>query len=102
MQQELTHRIRTHPKFTELVRRRNRLGYTLSAVVLAVYCAFILAIAFAPKALGTPLWDGAVTSVGIPIGVAIIVISFLVTGLYVRRANAEFDELNRQIIEDTL
>lgn len=101
MQQEITHRIRTHPKFAELVSKRNRLGLILSLLVMAMYFAFILAVAFAPKALGASL-AGGITTVGIPIGVLIIVTAFLLTGVYVRRANAEFDELNRQIIEDTV
>jgi len=101
MQQELTHRIRTHPKFAELVQKRTRLGILLSSVVMVIYFAFIVAVAFAPGLLGARLGDG-VTTVGIPVGIAIIVAAFLLTGVYVRRANAEFDELNRKIIEDTL
>lgn len=101
MQQELTHRIRTHPKFQELVRKRTRLGVVLSLVVVFLYFSFILAVAFAPASLGAPLAAGGVTTVGIPIGLGIIVAAFILTGIYVTKANAEFDELNRQIIEDT-
>ena len=101
-QQEITHRIRSHPKFAELVAKRSRLGLILSLIVIAMYFAFILLVAFAPGVLGTPLSEGGVTTLGIPIGVVIILAAFLLTGIYVRRANAEFDELNRQIIEETL
>jgi len=101
MQQELTHRIRSHPKFAELVSKRTSLGIMLSAVVLVVYFGFILLIAFAPAVLGMPLGSGVMT-VGIPVGLGIIIIAFALTGIYVVRANSEFDELNRQIIEDTL
>ena len=52
-----------------------------------------------PKLLGTPI-SGVIT-LGIPVGVFIIVAAFVLTGIYVRRANSEFDELNRQIIEET-
>ncbi|HYE51470.1 MAG TPA: DUF485 domain-containing protein [Azospirillaceae bacterium] len=102
MHQEITHRIRNHPKFAELVHKRSRLGLILSLVVVAMYFAFILLVAFAPGVLGTPIADGSVITVGIPIGALIIVLAFALTGIYVRRANAEFDELNRQIIEETL
>ncbi|QJE74226.1 DUF485 domain-containing protein [Aerophototrophica crusticola] len=101
MQQELTHRIRKHPKFAELVAKRTRLGLILSLIVLVLYFAFILTVAFKPALLATSL-AGGVTTVGIPVGVFVIVSAFLLTGIYVRKANAEFDELNRQIIEDTL
>jgi uncharacterized membrane protein (DUF485 family) len=56
-------------------------------------------VAFAPKLLGTPVLG--VITLGIPVGVFIIVVAFVLTGIYVRRANSEFDELNRQIIEET-
>ena len=41
-----------------------------------------------------------VTTIGIPIGMAVIVFSIVITGLYVRRANGEFDRLTREIIEE--
>ena len=40
------------------------------------------------------------TTIGIPIGMAVIVFSIVITGLYVRRANGEFDALTREIIEE--
>ena len=45
-----------------------------------------------------PLGAG-VTTIGIPIGMAVIVFSVIVTGLYVRRANGEFDALTRDILQ---
>ncbi|MCJ7764724.1 MAG: DUF485 domain-containing protein, partial [Thiovulaceae bacterium] len=54
-------------------------------------------IAFEPSLLGTPLGDDTVTTVGIPIGMAIIVFAFVLTGVYVRRANTEFDQLTAKI-----
>jgi uncharacterized membrane protein (DUF485 family) len=92
--------IRESPKFRELVRRRSRFAWTLTGLVLAVYYAFILLVAFAPELLGKPLAEGALTTVGIPVGVGIIVFAFLLTGLYVRRANRDFDRLNQAILDE--
>jgi uncharacterized membrane protein (DUF485 family) len=100
MQQEITARIRNNPKFEELVRKRTAFGWRLSVVMLVIYYLFVLLVAFAPEVLGTPLFEGSVITIGIPLGVVIIVSAFVLTGIYVRRANTEFDELNRQIIED--
>jgi uncharacterized membrane protein (DUF485 family) len=100
MQQELTTRIRNNPKFEELVRKRTAFGWRLSIVMLSIYFLFILLVAFAPGVLGTPLVEGSVITLGIPLGVVIIVSAFVLTGIYVHRANREFDELNRQIIEE--
>ncbi|QQP88650.1 DUF485 domain-containing protein [Skermanella sp. TT6] len=98
MQRELTTKIRNNPKFEELTRKRAAYGWLLSIVMLVIYYGFILLVAFAPKALGTPVFG--VITIGIPLGALIIVSAFVLTGIYVRRANSEFDELNRQIIED--
>ncbi len=92
-------RIRNDPRFLELVAKRSKYAWTLSIVMLAIYYGFILVIAFAPAILGIPLAPGAATTIGIPIGVLIILAAFVLTGLYVRRANGEFDALNRQIVE---
>jgi uncharacterized membrane protein (DUF485 family) len=92
-------RVTNDPRFRDLVARRSKFAWTLAVVMLAIYYGFILIIAFAPALLGTPLAPGAVTTVGIPVGVLIIIAAFVLTGIYVRRANAEFDALNQQIVE---
>jgi uncharacterized membrane protein (DUF485 family) len=94
-------RIRTDPRFVELIAKRSRYAWTLSIVMLVIYYGFILIIAFAPSVLGTPLAPGAATTVGIPVGILIILAAFVLTGLYVRRANSEFDALTRQIVESS-
>jgi uncharacterized membrane protein (DUF485 family) len=38
--------------------------------------------------------------VGIPVGLFIIISAFLLTGVYVRKANTEFDQLNQEIVEE--
>jgi uncharacterized membrane protein (DUF485 family) len=91
-------RIRQGPLFRELVAKRTRFAWTLSAVMLAIYFGFILIIAFAPKLLGKPIGGGVMT-VGIPVGLFVIVSAFVLTGIYVQRANSEFDNLTQRIME---
>jgi len=64
-----------------------------------MFYAYILVIAFNKDLLATKLGDGVMT-VAFPIGAAIIVISFITTLIYVRRANSEFEDLTNQIKED--
>ncbi|EJA4670809.1 DUF485 domain-containing protein, partial [Escherichia coli] len=59
-----------------------------------------LLIAFAPGWLGTPISEGSSVTRGIPIGVGLIVVSFVLTGIYVIRANGEFDRLNHQVLQE--
>lgn len=88
--QELLRRVQNDPAFTAMVQRRSKLAWKLSALMLAIYFGFILMIAFAPALLGTPIGEG-VTTIGIPIGVLVILSAFVLTGWYVHRANADFD-----------
>ncbi|WFU43263.1 DUF485 domain-containing protein [Bradyrhizobium sp. CB82] len=92
-------RIERDPNYQELVRRRSSLGWMLSLIMLVVYFGFILLVAYAPKFLGTPLGSG-VTTIGIPIGLSVIVLAFVLTGLYVRQANSSYDVLVRKIVEE--
>jgi uncharacterized membrane protein (DUF485 family) len=92
-------RIMADPKYRELVGKRSRFAWFLTALMLITYYGFVILIAFDPGFLGTPLSEGSVTTIGFPLGVAVIVISILLTGVYVRRANGEFDELTKQLID---
>jgi uncharacterized membrane protein (DUF485 family) len=91
-------RVKDDPQFQELIAKRSRFAWSLSAAMLVIYFGFIFIIAFAPKVLAVPLGAG-VTTVGIPVGLFVIIAAFVLTGIYVRRANSEFDTMTRQIIE---
>lgn len=94
-------RIRNSSKFQELVARRSGFAWTLSAIVLVCYYSFMMVVAFAPKLLATPLFsDASVMTVAWPIGACLIIGSWILTGVYIRRANSEFDELNQEILKE--
>jgi uncharacterized membrane protein (DUF485 family) len=82
--------IAADPRYLALVRRRDRFAWTLTAIVLAAYFGFILLVAFDKPLLAAPIAGGA-TSLGIPIGLGVILLSIVLTGVYVRRANGAFD-----------
>ncbi len=92
--------IAENPKFEELVRTRSRFAWSLSILMLLVYQGFILLVAFDPAFLAQRLFPDGVMTVGIPIGVGVIVFAFLLTGIYVVRANGRFDELNNELIKE--
>ena len=100
MSDDAIQRIRHHPKFLELERKRSRFSWGLSALMLAIYYGYILVVAFAPGMLGQPLSAGSATTVGMPIGVGVILAAVVLTGVYVWRANGEFDRLTREIVEN--
>jgi uncharacterized membrane protein (DUF485 family) len=93
--------IENNPKFQQLVAARKSLGWTLSAVMLAIYFGFILLVAFNKPFLGTPLATGSVATIGIVIGLGVIISAFVLTGIYVSKANATYDALTKQIVEES-
>ena len=92
-------RILSNPKFQELVRTRSGFAWTLSAVMLVIYLGFIFLVAFARDLMAMKIGSG-VTSLGIILGLVVIVSAFLLTGLYVRRANSRFDDLTRDLTKE--
>ena len=93
MNKELVEKIKANPDYQKLIKTRTGYAIKMSIAMLVVYFAFILTIAFNPSALAAPLSDGGVTTIGIPIGIAIIIFAFTLTGMYTKRANSEFDDL---------
>jgi uncharacterized membrane protein (DUF485 family) len=99
MDKEIIEKIKNNPSYQELLAKRGPFAWKLTILMLVVYYAFILTIAFSPVTLGTALGDG-VTTIGIPVGIIIIIFSFILTGIYTNRANSEFDKLVESIKED--
>ena len=69
--------------------------------MLVVYYGFILLIAFQKGMLAARIGDGVMTW-GIPIGFGVILFTILITGIYVRRANSEFDDLSEKVKREAL
>lgn len=96
MEPKLAQRIAAHPSYRELRARRSRFGWTLTLAMMVVYDGFILLVAFDKPLLSSRLGQGVMT-LGMPLGLGVIVFTVLVTALYVRRANREFDRLSDEI-----
>jgi len=92
--------IERNPKFIQLVNARKSLGWTLSVLMLAIYLGFILLVSFAPGFLSLKLGAGVLTW-GPVIGVLVILSAFVLTGIYVRKANDAYDTLTRAIVEES-
>lgn len=100
MNDSIYQRIERNPRFQELVTKRERFAWLLSLIMLTFYVIFILLIAFRPDLLGAQVSPGSSITWGIPMGVGLILSAFILTGIYVYRANGEFDRLNRVILKE--
>ena len=101
MESNLVERIAAHPKYQELKSKRTSFGLWLTLAMMVVYFGFILLVAFNKPLLATRLGDGVMT-LGMPIGLGVIVFTVLITAFYVRRANREFDRLSDEINQAVL
>lgn len=97
MNKETVEKIKSNPDYQKLVKTRNGFAIKLTIAMLIVYFTFILTIAFEPSLLGMPLSADAVTTVGIPVGMVVIIFAFVLTGIYTKRANGEFDDLSNKV-----
>lgn len=100
MQKETAAAIAANPKYQRLVATRSSFGWLLTAIMMVVYYGYIGIIAFDKELLAMPLGSGVMT-LGIPVGLGVILFTIIITGIYVRRANTEFDALTQEIIKES-
>ena len=98
-QEALAAAVSADPRYVALVARRARLGWTLSAIIFAAFVGYLLLIAFNRAWLATPIGTG-VMSLGIPIGLGLILLAILLTGIYVAQANRHYDAQMAAILKD--
>lgn len=96
MEQDIVDRVKNDPNYQKLKRIRSRFGWTLTWAMMIVYYGFTLLVAFNKEFMGTPIGNSVITW-GIPLGLFVILFTVLITGIYVRRANREYDELSDAI-----
>jgi len=80
------------PEFVALTRARRKIVFPLAMVSIVAYFALILIIAFSPGTLAKSL-TGGTFSVGIALGLGLIFLCFIVTGIYVTYANNVIEPL---------
>lgn len=92
--------IRKNPKFIQLVQTRSRLAWMLVMTVLVIFYGLILVIAFNPAVMGMRLGEGSMVTLGVVTIFSMFVLFWILTALYVSRANGEFDRLTQELIKD--
>jgi len=100
MAADLYAKIRANPKYQQFVNMRSNYSIMMAVIGAVAYYGFIVLVAFDKGFLSQKLSAGAVTSIGIPIGVGVILFTIIITWIYVRRANSEFDDTTAEIIRE--
>ncbi|MCG2607887.1 MULTISPECIES: DUF485 domain-containing protein [unclassified Acinetobacter] len=99
MDEAQVERILQNPKFKEMVSRKSRLSWTLTIIMLIVYVGFMLLVGYNKEFLMSS-FSGGITTWGMPLGLGIIVLSFILCGVYSYIANNKLDALNAEAMRE--
>ena len=100
MSNEVYERMRSNPKFHELVKRRSRFAWILSLITLTAFYGFVMLVAFQPAVVGSPIGEGSQYTLGVVAELSMFISFWLMTWFYVRRANGEFDAMTQDIVRE--
>ena len=98
MEDDLVQRIASHPKYQELKAKRTSFGWWLSLAGMVAYYGFILLVAFDKPLLARKLGGGVMT-LGMPLGLAVIVFTIIITGSTSGAPTASSTHLTEQIVK---
>jgi len=99
MDEEHVERILQNPKFKEMVHRKSMLSWILTGIMLFVYVGFMLLVGYNKEFLMSSI-SGGVTTWGVPLGLGIIVLSFILCGVYSYIANNRLDQLTAEAMRE--
>ncbi|OTG95671.1 DUF485 domain-containing protein [Acinetobacter sp. ANC 3832] len=88
-----------NPKFKEMVAKKSKLSWTLTGIMLFVYVGFMLLVGYNKEFLMSS-FSGGVTTWGMPLGLSIIVLSFVLCGVYSYVANNKLDQLTNDAMKE--
>ena len=97
MKNDIVAQVNASPTYQKLIKTRSAYGWLLTAMMMIVYYGFILLVAYAKPFMGSRISPDSVITWAIPIGLFVLVFTIIITGIYVRRANTEFDDLTEKL-----
>jgi uncharacterized membrane protein (DUF485 family) len=94
------HEMLESSEFKSLISRRWSLSILLTVVLFVIYYGYILLVGYDKPLLASKI--GEVTTLGIPLGVLVIVGAWILTFIYVswgNRHDTDFDRLKGEVIK---
>ncbi len=85
------------PEFKTLVSKKNIISWILIIIELVIFFVFVYWVALKPQFLGQLMTEGKATTIGIPIAVGTIVVSWVLTGIYIFWANTSYDTMVKNL-----
>jgi len=87
------------PDFQQLSSQKDTISLILTVLELVLYFGFIYLVAEHKTFLAQKMSAGGAATIGIPIAVGTIVVSWIFTGIYIWWANSKYDEMVKRVIE---
>ncbi len=91
------HEMLEDENFKSLAGQKNLISWVLTVFELVLYFGFIALIAYNKPFLAQKLSEGKATTIGIPIAVGTIVLSWVFTGIYIWWANNKYDRMVKEV-----
>jgi uncharacterized membrane protein (DUF485 family) len=85
------------PDFRQLYSQRMNIAWTLTILELVLFFGFVALVSYNKPFLSQKLSASSATTIGIPIAVGVIFLSWVFTGIYVRWANSTYDGLVKRV-----
>lgn len=101
-EQELARKVLAHPKFRQMEKQKAVLGWSFSVVMFFTYVVFIWIIGTNPQVLGARLHSDSIMTVGIYVGIAMIIFAFIITLLYVWLANGKYENMTQEVVKEVM
>ncbi|WP_037586359.1 DUF485 domain-containing protein [Stenoxybacter acetivorans] len=100
MEQQLVRRVLSNPEFQRMARKKAILGWSFSVLIFLVYVVYISFMGISPESFGVPVFDDGVTTWGIYLGLFVILFSFVITAIYVHKANGEYETMTQEVVRE--
>lgn len=91
------HELLEDPEFQKLAKQKNAISTILTLAELVIYFGFIALVAYNKTFLGRKLSQDSATTIGIPIAVGTIIVSWVLTGIYIFWANNKYDAMVKRV-----
>jgi uncharacterized membrane protein (DUF485 family) len=96
----LAMRVPGHPGYARLKSARHVLAVGFTGICLGLTATFILLVIFAPSLLARPVSPGSTMTVGVLLGVSLMALAWLLTGLYIYLANVRLDAMRDHLLQE--
>ena len=100
VEKNIAQQVLNNPKFQKMAKTKRMYCWSFSILMFVIYVIYILYIGASPESFGVPVAAGKTTTVGIYVGLFVILFAISITGIYVRQANGPLEEITQEVVRE--